>query len=114
MTPRRGEVAPDLLAETLHQRCFWLFAALALLIVSVPFLEGTATGRIALHFASLLVLIAGAAAISRSAGAVIITALLALPTAVRVPVSRLRPDATSCPVTRVRRRLLRRGDALPP
>ena len=84
MTPRRGEVAPDLLAETLHQRCFWLSVALALLIVSVPFLEGTATGRIALHFASLLVLIAGAAAISRSAGAVIITALLALPTAVFV------------------------------
>src|SRR5262245_23655879 len=66
---------------TMQQRCFWLFAVLLLLIVSVPFLEATPAGRIALNITSLLVLIAGAGAISRSGGAILITVLLGLPTA---------------------------------
>lgn len=66
---------------TMQQRCFWLFAALLLLLVSVPFLEDSSAGRVALSVATLLVLIAGAGAISRSAGAIAISALLAAPTA---------------------------------
>jgi hypothetical protein len=78
---RRLRAARDTLAVTMQQRCFWLFAALLLLIVSVPFLEDSSAGRVTLNVATLLVLIAGAGAISRSAGAIVISALLAVPTA---------------------------------
>ena len=75
------EAAGATLVLNVRQRCFWLFAALLLLIVSVPFLEETPYGRIMLNVASLLVLVAGAGAISRSAGSILITVLLAVPTA---------------------------------
>ena len=76
------EAARDTLVLTMRQRCFWLFAALLLLLVSVPFLEDSPRGRIALNVGTLLVLISGTAALGRGAGAVLITVLLALPTAV--------------------------------
>lgn len=73
--------ARELFVTTCRQRCFWLFAALLLLFVSIPFLEMTPTGRVVLNAATLLVLIAGASVVGRSAGAVLISALLAAPTA---------------------------------
>jgi hypothetical protein len=69
------------LALTIRQRCFWLVAMLLLLFVSLPFLEATPAGSIILNAATLLVLIVGAAAVGRSAGAVLISVLLAVPTA---------------------------------
>jgi len=82
MKRRRMEAVRATALTTVQQRCFWLFAALLLLIVSVPFLEETPYGRIALNVTTLLVLISGAAAIGRGAGAIVITVLLAMPTAV--------------------------------
>lgn len=81
MTRGRLEAARDTLVLTVRQRCFWLFAALLLLLVSVPFVEASPFGRIVLNASTLLVLITGAAAIGRGAGATVITVLLALPTA---------------------------------
>lgn len=67
--------------ETVRQRCFWLFAALLLLLVSVPFVEDGPYGRITLAICTLLVLMTGSAAIGHGGGAPVISALLALPTA---------------------------------
>ena len=80
---RRGVAAAarDTLVVTMRQRCFWLFALLLLLLVSVPFLEASPAGRIVLNVTSLLTLVAGAAAITRRAGAALISLLLAVPTA---------------------------------
>lgn len=75
------EKARETLAITLRQRCFWLFAALLLLFVSIPFLEATPYGRVALNVGTLLVLIAGASVVGRGGGAILITVLLAVPTA---------------------------------
>jgi len=81
MRNRMAAAARDTLIVTMRQRCFWLFAALLLLLVSVPFLEAHADGRVALNVASLLTLIAGATAITQRAGAALITLLLAVPAA---------------------------------
>lgn len=80
---RRGVAAAarDTLVVTMRQRCFWLFALLLLLLVSVPFLEASPAGRIVLNVTSLLTLVAGAAAITQRAGAALISLLLAVPTA---------------------------------
>ena len=75
------QTARATLALTLRQRCFWLVAMLLLLFVSIPILEATPGGRIVLNAATLLVLIIGAAAVGRSAGAALISVLLAVPTA---------------------------------
>ena len=77
----RLEAARDTVTLTFQQRCFWLFAALLLLLVFVPILEDTAPGRIALHILGLGVLVAGSASLGRGAGAVVIGLLLAFPTA---------------------------------
>ena len=79
MITRAVSDARATLAQNLRQRCFWLFAALLLLFMSVPFLEETVSGRFALRVTSLLVLVAGAAAISGSGGSIVITLLLGLP-----------------------------------
>jgi hypothetical protein len=73
--------AHDTVALTVRQRCFYLFCALLLLLVSVPFLEDSPHGRIALNAASLLVLIAATAAIGRGRGSLVVALLFALPTA---------------------------------
>src|SRR5688572_21733458 len=75
------ETARTTLALAIRQRCFWLVATLLLLFVSIPFLETTPGGRVVLNAATLLVLIVGAAAVGRSAGAFLISVLLAVPTA---------------------------------
>jgi len=73
--------ARETIGATVRQRCFWLFAALLLLFVSIPFLEATPGGRVALNIGTLLVLIAGATAVSGGGGSTVITTLLAVPTA---------------------------------
>ena len=78
---RRFQKARDTLTLTLHQRCFYLFCALLALIVTVPFLEESTAGRVALNGLSLLVLIAGAAAIGRGATPLVMAGLLAFPAA---------------------------------
>jgi len=54
------------LTSVFTQRCVYLFAALLLLIVLVPFFEGTAQGRILLNIINVLVLVTSAVAVSRS------------------------------------------------
>ena len=44
MTPDTAAAARDNLVVTMRQRCFWLFALLLLLLVSVPFLEASPGG----------------------------------------------------------------------
>jgi ion channel len=48
------------------QRCVYLFVALLLLLVMVPFLEDSAWGRIALNIINVLILFAAAVAVSDS------------------------------------------------
>jgi hypothetical protein len=47
-------------------RCVYLFAALLVLIVLVPFLEDSERGRIALNAINILILFAAAVAVSNS------------------------------------------------
>lgn len=67
--PRRRRIAEKIepavvmVKLTVRQRCFYLFCALLLLMVAVPFLEGSTGGRLVLNGISLLVLICGATAI---------------------------------------------------
>ena len=75
------DYARGLVLETCRQRCFWLLAALLLLFVSIPFLEASPYGRIALNVGTLLVLIAGTTAVNTGGGSTLITTLLAIPTA---------------------------------
>ncbi|HEX6689532.1 MAG TPA: voltage-gated potassium channel, partial [Burkholderiales bacterium] len=86
---RRFQRARDTLTLTLHQRCFYLFCALLLVLMSVPFLEGSPRGRIVLVCLNLTVLIAGAAAIGRGAGALLIGLLLAVPAAICMVVGQI-------------------------
>lgn len=79
-TRARIDAARDTLSLTVRQRCFYLFSALLLLIVAVPFLEDSPRGRIALNLISLLILIAAATAIGRG-GMLVIALLLAAPAA---------------------------------
>ena len=81
--------ARDTLSVTLQQRCFYLFCALLLVLMSVPFLEGSPRGRIILIVLNLTVLVAGATVIGRSAGALLIGLLLAVPAAVCMVVGQI-------------------------
>ena len=81
MVRRRFGTARDVIAETVRQRCFWLFAALLLLLVSVPFIEHTPYGKVTLSICTLLVLMTGATAVGRGGGSTVISVLLGLPTA---------------------------------
>ena len=54
--------ARDTLKVTLRQRCFYLFCALLVLLMAVPFLEGTPQGRIvftAMHMSVLIGVLLG-------------------------------------------------------
>ena len=66
---------------TIRQRCFYLFCALLLLIVAVPFLEGSTGGRLVLNAISLVVLISGSAAIGRGRLRLALGLLLGAPAA---------------------------------
>ena len=77
----RVRKARDMLSVTLTQRCFYLFAALLMVIMAVPFLEGSPHGRILLNAINLSVMIAAIVAFGRGFGALAIGLLLALPAA---------------------------------
>ena len=61
------------------QRCFYLFAALLLLLITIPFLEDTPRGLVTLNIINALVLISALAAVARSRICLIIGVLLAAP-----------------------------------
>lgn len=67
-------------ARVFTQRCFYLFAALLLLIVVLPFLGQTVGGRIAVNGINLFILLAAIAAVGRTTWAFLIGLLLAVPT----------------------------------
>ena len=49
-----------------HQRCVYLFAALLVLLILVPFLEDSTHGRVALNIVNIAILFAAAVAVSDS------------------------------------------------
>ena len=61
------------------QRCFYLFTALLLLLVAIPFLENTPRGLVTLNVINVFVLIAALVAVARSRICLFIGALLAAP-----------------------------------
>jgi VanZ family protein len=65
--------------ELLHQRCFFLFMALLVLLISKPFLSGTTTGRWVIALANVVVLVSAVAAVGRSRFSFVIAFILALP-----------------------------------
>lgn len=67
-------------ARVFAQRCFYLFFALLLLLVAVPFLGQTVGGRIVANGINLFILLAAIAAVGRSMGSFLVGVLLALPT----------------------------------
>jgi hypothetical protein len=67
-------------ARVFTQRCFYLFFALLLLLVAVPFLGQTVGGRIAANSINLFILLAAIAAVGRSTWSFLIGVLLAAPT----------------------------------
>ena len=74
------ETPQELPESVFTLRCVYLFAALLLLLIMVPFLEGTPRGRIALNFINILILIAAAVAVSRSRTCLTLAAALGAPT----------------------------------
>ena len=68
--------AREALVSVFNQRCFYLFAALLLLIILVPFMEGSRTGRLVLNIVNVLVLVAAAVAVSRSRLCLTLAAML--------------------------------------
>jgi hypothetical protein len=75
------EPAVEVVALTVRQRCFYLFCALLLVLMSVPFLEGSPHGRIALNVINMSVMVAAIVAFGRGLGGLVIGLLLALPAA---------------------------------
>ena len=65
--------------ELLHQRCFFLFMALLSLLVSMPFLAETASGRWVIALANVMVLVTAVAAVARTRISFGIAIFLALP-----------------------------------
>lgn len=72
--------ARGIFAKVFAQRCFYLFSALLMLLVAVPFLGQTVGGRIVLNGINLLILLAAISAVGRSRGSFLIGVLLAVPT----------------------------------
>jgi hypothetical protein len=60
------EYARVRLVSVFAQRCVYLFVALLVLIVMVPFFEDSVQGRIALNIANVVILIAASVAVSHS------------------------------------------------
>jgi hypothetical protein len=63
-----------------RQRCFYLFLALFVLLVSIPFLEDTPRGRMTLNVINVSILAAALTAVARSPICLVTAALLAIPT----------------------------------
>ena len=71
------EIISEQAALILRLRCLHLFAALLLLLVSVPFLEVTPLGRTLLNVINVLILVVATAVMARSPIALVIAVLLA-------------------------------------
>ena len=69
----------EALAQIFHQRCFWLFGVLLILIVTVSFVPGTDHGRLFVNVITTFVLIAAVAAVGRNTLSFIMAVLLAAP-----------------------------------
>ena len=67
------------LARILEQRCFFLFLALLILLVAVPFLSEIPYGRIILTIVNVIVLLTAVAAVGRSWLSFVIAVILVLP-----------------------------------
>ena len=67
------------LEELLHQRCFFLFMAELVMLISMPFLAGTASGRWVITLTNAIVLVTAVAAVGRTRFSFVIAFLLALP-----------------------------------
>jgi len=77
-----------------RQRCFYLFMALLLLIVAVPFVFGVQGGRAALQVAHALVLVAALAAVGRGTTVFLVGLLLAIPALALQLTAFVRDDPT--------------------
>jgi hypothetical protein len=67
------------LAQILEQRCFFLFLALLILLVAVPFLSEIPNGRMILTIVNVIVLLTAVAAVGRSWLSFVIAVILVLP-----------------------------------
>jgi hypothetical protein len=65
--------------EMLHQRCFILFLALLIMLVLMPFLSESASGRMIIVLANVVVLVTAVAAVGRTRLSFVIAIFLALP-----------------------------------
>ena len=66
-------------ARIFHQRCFYLFASLIVLVGVAPFMADFEHGRFALQGAQVLVLVAAVAAVGRTTLPFVIALLLGIP-----------------------------------
>jgi Ion channel len=67
------------MAKLLEQRCFFLFTALLILLVALPFLAETAHGRMILTLVNLTVMLTAVAAVGRSRFSFVIAVVLVAP-----------------------------------
>jgi hypothetical protein len=74
------EAEHEALTLIAKQRCFYLFAALLLLLLTIPFLEDTQRGLMTLNIINVLILAAALAAVARSPICLVTGALLATAT----------------------------------
>ncbi len=72
----------DALSRIFYQRCFWLFAAVFVLIGAVSFVPANDQGRLILNGFNIFLLIATIAAIGRTILSFVIALLLAVPAVV--------------------------------
>lgn len=69
----------DAVSQIFHQRCFWLFLVLLVLIGAVSFVPASDHGRLVLNAVNTFVLVATVAAVGRTTLAFAIALLLAAP-----------------------------------
>ena len=69
----------DLVSHIFFQRCFWLFAALLLIIAAVSFIPASDQGRLVLNAVNMFLLIATVAAVGRTTLSFVIALLLSVP-----------------------------------
>jgi len=74
------ERARDTIGRIFLQRCFYLFAALLVMVAAAPLIEPTPTGKLATNVVQLFIIVAAVAAVGRSVLSFVIALLLAAPT----------------------------------
>lgn len=66
--------------QILEHRCFFLFAAMLIMLIAMPFLVGVAHGRLIIGVINITMLITAVAAVGRSKFSLIFAFILAVPT----------------------------------